>query len=104
MSSNEALKLLQDVGVPCSRINFLSEVVTDPQVEARKAIVDYQHPVAGVFRGVGAPWRLASDPEDRQARTSGPAARRTRPRDPHRDRAGRKAIDELAEGEVVWVP
>ena len=104
MSSVHALKLLQDVGVPCAPINFLSEVVSDPQVVARRAIVDYQHPVAGVFRGVGAPWRLASDPEDRQARLPAPL----------RGEHGREilaeiglddeAIDELAEGEVVWVP
>lgn len=104
LSSNEALKLLQDVGVPCSRINFLSEVVTDPQVEARKAIVDYQHPVAGVFRGVGAPWRLASDPEDRQARIPAPM----------RGEHGReilteigldeKTISELVGREALWVP
>src|SRR5689334_24615264 len=62
LTSSHALKLLQDVGVPCAPINFLSEVVSDPQVVARRAIVDYEHPVAGVFRGVGTPWRLASDP------------------------------------------
>ena len=75
MPSADALKLLQDVGVPCAAINFLSEVVTDPQVVARRAIVDYEHPVAGSFRGVGAPWRLTSDPEDRQSEAARPAAR-----------------------------
>ena len=35
MTSVHALKLLQDVGVPCAPINFLSEVVSDPQVVAR---------------------------------------------------------------------
>ncbi|RZL76519.1 MAG: CoA transferase [Rhodococcus sp. (in: high G+C Gram-positive bacteria)] len=104
MSSNDALKLLQDVGVPCARINSLSEVVADPQVEARKAIVDYSHPVAGTFRGVGSPWRLASDPEDRQARIPAPL----------RGEHGRAvlgeiglddaAIIELMNEEVVWVP
>lgn len=104
MSSNEALKLLQDVGVPCGRINSLSEVVEDPQVKARRAIVDYEHPVAGIFRGVGAPWRLASDPEDRQARLPAPL------RGEHgREILGeigmdRDAITRLTEGEIVWVP
>ena len=104
MPSAHALKLMQDVGVPCAPINFLSEVVSDPQVVARGAIVDYEHPVAGVFRGVGAPWRLASDPTDRQARIPAPL----------RGEHGREilaeigldehAIDELADGEVIWVP
>lgn len=104
MSSDEALKLLQDVGVPCGRINSLSEVVEDPQVKARRAIVDYEHPVAGIFRGVGTPWRLASDPEDRQARLPAPL----------RGEHGREilgeigmdndAITRLTEGEIVWAP
>ncbi len=104
MPAEHVLKILQEVGVPCAPINYLSEVVTDPQVVARGAIVDYQHPVAGVFRGVGAPWRLASDPEDRQARRPAPL----------RGEHGREildeigvtpeAIDALAEESVVWVP
>ncbi len=104
MSSETALKTLQSVGVPCSKINSLSEVVSDPQVEARKAIVSYEHPVAGTFRGVGTPWRLASDPEDRQSRSPAPL----------RGEHGRTvlgeiglddaAIAELANEEVVWVP
>ena len=104
MPSSHALKLLHDVGVPCAPINFLSEVVSDPQVVARRAIVDYEHPVAGVFRGVGAPWRLGSDPKDRQARIPSPL----------RGEHGREIlaeiglddqeIDELADGAVVWVP
>lgn len=104
MSSADALKLFEEVGVPCAPINFLSEVVTDPQVEARGAIVDYQHPVAGVFRGVGAPWRLSSDPQDRQARIPAPT----------RGQHGREILAEigldddeitrLAKKEAVWVP
>ncbi|KQU28493.1 MULTISPECIES: CaiB/BaiF CoA transferase family protein [unclassified Rhodococcus (in: high G+C Gram-positive bacteria)] len=104
MSSETALKTLQSVGVPCSQINSLSEVVSDPQVEARKAIVPYEHPVAGTFRGVGTPWRLASDPEDRQARLPAPL----------RGEHGREVLAEiglddaeiaaLTNAEVVWVP
>ena len=37
-------KLLQDVGVPCAPINYLSEVVSDPQVVARRAIVELRAP------------------------------------------------------------
>ncbi|KQT93503.1 CoA-transferase [Marmoricola sp. Leaf446] len=104
MPSAHVLKLLQEVGVPCAPINYLSEVVTDPQVVARGAIVDYEHPVAGVFRGVGAPWRLSSDPVDRQARLPAPL----------RGEHGHEILEELgldehaiarlAEESVVWVP
>jgi crotonobetainyl-CoA:carnitine CoA-transferase CaiB-like acyl-CoA transferase len=104
LPSSHVLKLLHEVGVPCAPINYLSEVVSDPQVVARGAIIDYEHPVAGVFRGVGAPWRLASDPADRQARLPAPL----------RGEHGREilrevgledpAIDDLAEEGVIWVP
>jgi crotonobetainyl-CoA:carnitine CoA-transferase CaiB-like acyl-CoA transferase len=104
MPSAEVLKLLQEVGVPCAAINFLSEVVSDPQVEARRAIVDYQHPVAGAYRAVGAPWRLTSDPEDRRARLPAPL------RGEHGREVMREigledqTIEELVERKVVWVP
>jgi crotonobetainyl-CoA:carnitine CoA-transferase CaiB-like acyl-CoA transferase len=47
-------------GVPCQRIQFLSEVLDDPQVAARGAIGEYDAPHAGTYRAVRAPWRLAS--------------------------------------------
>jgi crotonobetainyl-CoA:carnitine CoA-transferase CaiB-like acyl-CoA transferase len=61
MSSGAALQAFQAAGVPCSPINYISEVVTDPQVVAREAIVEQDHPVAGPVRSVAAPWRLGSD-------------------------------------------
>ena len=104
MPSAHALKLLQDVGVPCAPINYLSEVVSDPQVVARRAIVDYEHPVAGVFRGVGAPWRLSSDPDDRQARLPAPLGVSTAREILVEIGLDDHTIDQLAEGNVVWVP
>lgn len=104
MSSEEALKLMQSVGVPCAPINSLSEVVADPQVVARKSIVDYQHPVAGVFRGVGTPWRLASDPEDRQARLPAPLRGEHSYDVLSEIGVSDTEIARLAEGGVVWVP
>ncbi len=104
ITSGEALKLLQDVDVPCALINSLSEVVTDPQVTQRQSVVDYEHPVAGVFRGVGSPWRLASDGPHRTPRL--PA--------PQRGEHGRQIlselgldeqlVDQLEERRVVWTP
>jgi crotonobetainyl-CoA:carnitine CoA-transferase CaiB-like acyl-CoA transferase len=104
MSAQDALDALQAVGVPCSRINSLSEVVSDPQVIARNAIVTQHHPVAGAFRSVGPPWRLASD--GREGDVPDPA--------PLRGQHGRAilddlglddtAIESLVEQGVVWVP
>lgn len=104
MTAQDALHSLQSVGVPCSRINSLSEVVSDPQVIARNAIITQQHPVAGTFRTVRPPWRLSSDV--RGASDPWPA--------PLRGEHGRfilaglgiddGAIATLAEQGVVWVP
>jgi crotonobetainyl-CoA:carnitine CoA-transferase CaiB-like acyl-CoA transferase len=65
--AEEWLTRLTEARVPCSPIQFLSQVVEDPQVRSRDAISSYVHPTAGEFRSVGSPWRLASMPD---ARTS----------------------------------
>jgi crotonobetainyl-CoA:carnitine CoA-transferase CaiB-like acyl-CoA transferase len=47
-------------GVPCQPIHHLSQVLADPQVRSRGSIGDFEHPSAGPYRTVRAPWRLAS--------------------------------------------
>jgi crotonobetainyl-CoA:carnitine CoA-transferase CaiB-like acyl-CoA transferase len=103
MTSDMALKALQAVGVPCAPINYLSEVVTDPQVVARHAIVEQEHPVAGPFTGVASPWRLGSD-----------VSRKPRLPAPLLGQHGREilaaagfedaAIQDMVEAGVVWLP
>lgn len=60
------LKILEDASVPCSMVHSLSEVVSDPHVEARGSLV----PVPGTpgLFGVRSPFRLASVPELPNAR------------------------------------
>jgi crotonobetainyl-CoA:carnitine CoA-transferase CaiB-like acyl-CoA transferase len=41
-------------------VNFLSQVVADPQVLSRGAIAEHEHPTAGLYSAVQAPWRLGS--------------------------------------------
>jgi crotonobetainyl-CoA:carnitine CoA-transferase CaiB-like acyl-CoA transferase len=104
MTADKALRLLQEAGVPCARINRLSEVVEDPQVVARGSIAEQHHAVAGTFRAMTAPWRLASDEE---------TGRPLRPA-PLRGEHGREilaevgldeaGVDALAEEGVLWVP
>ena len=104
MTAQKALDALQAVGVPCSRISSLSEVVADPQVVARGSIAAQPHPTAGTFRGVAAPWRLGSDADNGVTPTPPPL----------RGEHGRPilsglgvdegGIAELAEEGVVWVP
>ncbi|TDO51657.1 crotonobetainyl-CoA:carnitine CoA-transferase CaiB-like acyl-CoA transferase [Kribbella sp. VKM Ac-2527] len=103
MTSEMALKALQLAGVPCAPINYLSEVVADPQVVARQAIVEQHHPVAGRFQSVAAPWRLGSN-EPREPRLPAPLL----------GQHGREilteagydaaAMQDLVEAGVVWLP
>ncbi|MGE4337333.1 MAG: CaiB/BaiF CoA transferase family protein [Pigmentiphaga sp.] len=56
---------LSEVGVPCSPVNTLGQLLAHPQTEATGIVVDYQHPVAGAIRSVGQPYMLNG--EQRQA-------------------------------------
>ena len=47
-------------GVPCQPVQTLSEVVEDEQVRARGVLGEAEHPEAGEYRSVRAPWRLGS--------------------------------------------
>lgn len=49
---------LSEVGVPCSPVNTLGQLLSHPQTEATGIVVDYQHPVAGAVRSVGQPYML----------------------------------------------
>jgi len=55
------LERLAEAGVPCSVIQSLSDVLVDPQIVAREAIMTLDHPTAGRVRVVGSPWRLGTD-------------------------------------------
>jgi formyl-CoA transferase/CoA:oxalate CoA-transferase len=56
----ETLLLAQ--GIPMGAINSIAEVVEHPQVVARQALVEMDHPRAGKVRMVGAPVRLSETP------------------------------------------
>lgn len=55
------LERLGEAAVPARVIQHLSEVIEDPQVEARGTIFETEHPTADAVRTVGSPWRLGSD-------------------------------------------
>jgi crotonobetainyl-CoA:carnitine CoA-transferase CaiB-like acyl-CoA transferase len=52
---DEWLRLLSEAGVPCSPINTLDRVFSDPQVAARNMVVVIDHPKAGRLRSIGDP-------------------------------------------------
>jgi crotonobetainyl-CoA:carnitine CoA-transferase CaiB-like acyl-CoA transferase len=103
MTSDTALKALHEAGIPCGPINYLSEVVTDPQVVARQAIVEQQHPLAGVFRGVAPPWRLGSE-TSREPRLRPPLVGEHGEEILAGAGYGATAVQELVDEGVVWLP
>jgi formyl-CoA transferase/CoA:oxalate CoA-transferase len=54
--------ILMRGGVPVGAINTIDRVVTHPQVAARGALVECEHPTAGKVRVVGPPARLSETP------------------------------------------
>jgi crotonobetainyl-CoA:carnitine CoA-transferase CaiB-like acyl-CoA transferase len=54
--------ILMPAGIPVGAINTIDKVVEHPQVTARAALVECDHPVAGRIRMVGPPVRLSETP------------------------------------------
>jgi formyl-CoA transferase len=46
---------LAKIGVPCSPINSLAQLLDHPHTKSTGMIVDYEHPVAGRTKGIGQP-------------------------------------------------
>ena len=98
----EWLAAFAAAGVPCQPVQRLSQVVEDRQVTARGAIGEHDHPRAGRYRAVRAPWRLAS---------TGRGPERLPPTlGEHTAEVLREAgvapeeIDELLRRDLVWEP
>jgi crotonobetainyl-CoA:carnitine CoA-transferase CaiB-like acyl-CoA transferase len=54
--------ILMPAGIPIGAINTIDQVVAHPQVLAREAIVECEHPVAGSVRMTAPPVRMSSTP------------------------------------------
>jgi crotonobetainyl-CoA:carnitine CoA-transferase CaiB-like acyl-CoA transferase len=61
-SYEEWESVLLAAGIPMGAINSIAQVVDHPQVAARGALVEMDHPRAGKVRMVGAPVRLSETP------------------------------------------
>jgi formyl-CoA transferase/CoA:oxalate CoA-transferase len=53
---------LLSVGIPVGAINDIAQVVEHPQVRARGAIVETEHPTTGKVKMVGVPFRMSGTP------------------------------------------
>ncbi|MEP6722205.1 MAG: CoA transferase [Variovorax sp.] len=55
----EVLKALDEIDVPCAKVQRIDEVLADPQIQARGMVVEQQHPVLGPIRLPNLPFRFS---------------------------------------------
>ena len=53
---------LRTNGIPCGRINAVSQALADPHTQAREMVRTFEHPKAGSVRTVGIPFRFSETP------------------------------------------
>jgi crotonobetainyl-CoA:carnitine CoA-transferase CaiB-like acyl-CoA transferase len=56
------VELLTEAGVPCAPVNDVPTAFRDAQVEARNAVVEYDHPHLGRVRQAASPLRVGTEP------------------------------------------
>ncbi len=61
-SKADWLGALEAAKVPCGAINSLAEVFADPQIEARKMVTQWKHPVKDDLKLVSSPIRMSATP------------------------------------------
>ena len=58
----EAMRLLNEVNVPCGPVLDMRELMEDESLAARGIIVEVEHPQRGTFKTVGCPLQLSDSP------------------------------------------
>ena len=58
----EAMKLLNEVNVPCGPVLDMRELMEDESLAARGIVVEVEHPQRGTFKTVGCPLQLSDSP------------------------------------------
>jgi crotonobetainyl-CoA:carnitine CoA-transferase CaiB-like acyl-CoA transferase len=59
---NEWITVLREHRLICTRVQTVSDLLSDPQVLENEYIVDYDHPVYGPIKTVGFPWSFGATP------------------------------------------
>ena len=62
--TDEWIKALEQIGVPCGPINTIDKVVNHPQVQAREMITKVIHQLTGAVEVPGLPIKLSETPGD----------------------------------------
>ncbi len=69
---DEVIRILDQARVPCSKVNNIAEMVSDPQVKARDMLIDMEYPGIGKVPLPGVPIKMSGTPgDDRDAGTRG---------------------------------
>jgi formyl-CoA transferase len=55
---SEWMDRLTKANVPCSPINHIDQLLSDPHTAARKMVLTYQHPVGGAMNGIAYPVQI----------------------------------------------
>jgi len=58
----EVVAALAGAGVPAAPVNDVTEMVADPQVQAREMFVELEHPAYGPLKTTGTPLKLSATP------------------------------------------
>ncbi len=61
-TGEEWVEAFEKEGVPCTMINNMGQVVTNPQVLAREMIIEMAHPIADKIKMAGIPLKLSETP------------------------------------------
>lgn len=61
-SMADALSALESAGIPCAPINTIDNLMENPQIHARKMLVEVEHPVAGKMKLPGTPIKMSETP------------------------------------------
>src|SRR5271168_2034610 len=57
------VELLIEAGIPCAPVRSVEEVVADPEVAARRILIDSDYPTRGAIRVSGTPIKLSDAPD-----------------------------------------
>ena len=55
----ECLRVLDEIDVPCAKVQSIDEVLADPQIQARGMVLEQRHPRYGTLRLPNLPFRFS---------------------------------------------
>lgn len=66
-SAQEWTRVLEAEGIPCSKVNYVDEVLESEQTRANDMVIKMHHPTAGAIRILGIPYTFSDTPAAAQA-------------------------------------